>query len=186
MGQYHLIANLDKREVVRPHGLDFGFKQCEHAGFRGSMSDVLYLLLMTSPARGGGDWPFTTSSGAWTGDRVVVLGDYTQDEDLPDTPNAGTLFRVADETWTDISDQVARDLAIVFPSIDPRWDPVGVALDALSIALAAGDTTEAGTQAALAAISHNPHPALLTALAAHPDARVQAKVTAVVADAARA
>lgn len=186
MGQYHLLANLDKHEVVLPRGLDFGFKQREHAGFRGSMSDALYLLLMTSPARGGGDWPFTTSSGAWTGDRVVVLGDYTQDEDLPDIPHAGTLFGIASEDWTDISDRVARDLAIVFPDIDPHWDPVGVALDALSLALAAGDTSEATAQAALAAIAHNPHPALLTALAAHPDARVKAKVTAVVADAAQA
>ena len=186
MGQYHLLANLDRREVVTPRGLGFFSKQREHAGFRGSMSDALYLLQMTSPARGGGDWPFTTSSGAWTGDRVVVLGDYTQDEDLPDIPDAGALFGIASDEWTDISETVARDLAIVFPENDDTWDAVGAALDALSAALACESHTEASTQAALAAISHNPHPALLTALADHPDVRVRERVSEVVSDAAQA
>lgn len=30
MGQYHVLVNLDKQEVVSPHGLGLGLKQYEH------------------------------------------------------------------------------------------------------------------------------------------------------------
>jgi hypothetical protein len=84
MGQYHKLVNLDKQEVVDPHGLGFGSKQHEHTGpFDGSLSDAIYLLVMSSPNRGGGDWASTGGvSGRWCGDRVVVVGDYTEEGDI--------------------------------------------------------------------------------------------------------
>ena len=64
MGQYHRLVNLDAHEWVDPHRLGLGSKQAEHLGaFYGSLADALYLLTMTSPARGGGDLPFTEISG---------------------------------------------------------------------------------------------------------------------------
>lgn len=78
MGQYHKLVNLDKKEFVDPHGLGLGAKQYEHTGaFEGSLSDAMYVLTMSSPASGGGDFPMTDVSGRWCGDRVVILGDYT-------------------------------------------------------------------------------------------------------------
>lgn len=113
MGQYHKLVNLDKREEVISYPLGLGAKQYEQTGFEGSMSDALYLLLMTSPARGGGDWPaFDGLSGRWAGDRVVVLGDYSTDDDLPTYPALGTVW--GEEGWTDISKDVALALAEVF------------------------------------------------------------------------
>ena len=118
MGQYHVLANLDKREVVVPHALGLGLKQREHVGaFYGSLSDALYILTMTSPARGGGDFPQVGISGRWAGDRCVVLGDYTEDSDLSDFPNAGSLYGEAcdsDSGWTDISEIVATGLGTLF------------------------------------------------------------------------
>jgi hypothetical protein len=60
MGQYHVLVNLDKKEIVTPHGLGLGLKQWEHLGeFNGTLADAMYLLVMTSPASGGGDFPST-------------------------------------------------------------------------------------------------------------------------------
>lgn len=118
MGQYHVLANLDKREVVVPHALGLGLKQREHVGaFDGTLADALYILTMTSPARGGGDFDRVSISGRWAGDRCVVLGDYTEDSDLPNVPDAGNLYGDAcgeGSGWTDISEQVANDLGKLF------------------------------------------------------------------------
>jgi len=114
MGQYHRLVNLDKKEIVHPYNLGLGAKQYEHTGENGSLSDALYLLVMTSPARGGGDWEsFPELSGRWVGDRVVVLGDYTDDSDLKQYPNFGQVYNQS-EDWTDISDKVAQALGKVF------------------------------------------------------------------------
>ena len=114
MGQYHKLVNLDKKEQVVSYNLGLGAKQYEQTGCEGSMSDALYLLLMTSPSRGGGDWDeFDDLSGRWVGDRVVVLGDYTGDDDYAEYPNFGKLFHDS-EDWNDISDDVAVALGKVW------------------------------------------------------------------------
>lgn len=115
MGQYHILVNYDKQEVVHPHVIGLGLKQWEHIGFEGgTLSDALYILTMTSPERGGGDLPLTKVSGRWAGDRVMVLGDYTEDSDLPDIENAGLLYATAESDFADISDEVGEALGKVF------------------------------------------------------------------------
>lgn len=114
MGQYHHLVNVDKKEVVNPHGLGLGLKQYEHTGeFNGTLADAMYILMMTSPARGGGDFPQTEISGRWTGDRVLVLGDYTEDSDVPSIPNVGSLYHESDD-YADITDMVAKAFEDVF------------------------------------------------------------------------
>lgn len=114
MGQYHQLVNVDKKEVVHPHELGLGLKQWEHIGnFHGTLADAMYILMMTSPERGGGDLPITEISGRWVGDRVLVVGDYTEDSDVPSIPNAGSLYRESD-SYTDISELVAKAFGVVF------------------------------------------------------------------------
>lgn len=115
MGQYHHLVNVDKKEVVNPHGLGLGLKQYEHTAVNsgGSLADAMYILMMTSPARGGGDFPQTDISGRWAGDRVLVLGDYTEDSDVSSIPNLGSLYRES-EGYTDITDMVAQAFELVF------------------------------------------------------------------------
>ena len=114
MGQYHVLVNYDKKEVVVPHGLGLGLKQYEHTGeYNGTLADAMYLLVMTSPARGGGDFPSTNISSRWAGDRVLVLGDYTEDSDVPSIPNVGSLYAES-ESYTDITDLVAEAFGQVF------------------------------------------------------------------------
>jgi hypothetical protein len=114
MGQYHVLVNLDKKEIVTPHGLGLGLKQYEHIGeFNGTLADAMYILMMTSPARGGGDFPLTDISSRWVGDRVLVLGDYTYDSDVPSIPNAGLLYGESG-SYTDITELVAEAFEQVF------------------------------------------------------------------------
>jgi hypothetical protein len=102
MGQYHILVNLDKREIVHPHDISLGLKQYEHTGFKGSLSDAMYVLVMTSPDSGGGDFPATEISGRWVGDRVVVLGDYTQEHSIPGVEDASTIYSIANATYENI------------------------------------------------------------------------------------
>ena len=86
MGQYHSIYNLDKREVIHPHDIGLGAKQREHTGHTASLSDMMYILTTCSPMRGGGDFVAEVMKdfiGRWTGDRVVVIGDYSEQGDIP-------------------------------------------------------------------------------------------------------
>ena len=112
MGQYHVLVNYDKKEVVEPYGIGLGGKQVEQLGaFKGTIADAMYLLVMTSPARGGGDLPLTGVSGRWAGDRVMIVGDYTEDSDVPSIPNVSKLYN---GDYLDISNQVAEALQIAF------------------------------------------------------------------------
>jgi hypothetical protein len=113
MGQYHYLANLDTKEFVMPSGA----KQYEHTFYNGDLAHAMYLLTMTSPYRGGGDWAETTVSGRWAGDRVVILGDYTVDEDLPDYPYAGMAFNSIIKNGTNITEMVNEALEKVLEKI---------------------------------------------------------------------
>lgn len=92
MGQYWKPVNLDKRECLDPHALGCGLKLLEQAWTPvGTAQAVMLLLTPMSEPRGGGDFPagFGEVIGRWAGDRVVWVGDYSEDDDLPDEPYPG-------------------------------------------------------------------------------------------------
>ena len=116
MGQYHILANWDKKEWVDPHKIGLGLKQGEQIGnFHASMGDILYLLVAISNGRGGGDVPtegLEETLGRWAGDRVLVVGDYSEPSDITTieglTNPAEQIYRACqeedpDSEWTDIS-----------------------------------------------------------------------------------
>lgn len=115
MGQYHVLVNVDKKETVSPHHLGLGLKQWEHLGeFNGTLADALYVLTMTSPARGGGDLPETNISGRWAGDRCFVFGDYTEASDLPEGMFDLVSESKVDKEFTEIGEMVADALGGIF------------------------------------------------------------------------
>ena len=124
MGQYHKAMNLDKMEQVSPYALGLGAKQWEQVACNAGMGEVLYVLLTASPARGGGDldyWEHIT--GRWVGDRVVIVGDYTEDTDIPKSPMpASELY--GSEVFLDISEEVAEAIGAIFgyEYVGSRWE----------------------------------------------------------------
>ncbi|MEM7117576.1 MAG: hypothetical protein AAF614_34405 [Chloroflexota bacterium] len=97
MGQYYLIANLDRREYLNPLKSGDGLKLREF-GFSayGTMS-ALALLLAKSSGTGGGDFE-SEMTGAWAGNRIVIIGDYDE---------SGLFQQVSDE-YADISLDLVR------------------------------------------------------------------------------
>jgi len=126
MGQYHKLVNVDRKEYVDPHSIGLGVKQWEHQShpdfpIAGSLSDVLYILTMTSPARGGGDMPPSEISGRWVADRVMVLGDYTENDDIPliitykgEELENRALYHYVDEHYTEIGEQVREAMTAIY------------------------------------------------------------------------
>lgn len=86
MGQYWKPVNLDKREFIDPHKLDCGLKLWEQIANPGVGRALVVLLAVMPKPRGGGDLKQNPFIGRWAGDRVVLVGDYSIDEDMPDSP----------------------------------------------------------------------------------------------------
>lgn len=102
MGQYHMAVNLDKREFLYSHEVGDGLKLMEQAmSGPGGIGSALILLLAVSngeTGRGGGDFHvagFGDVIGRWGGDRIAIVGDYAEDEDLdlrPSDPPASAIY----------------------------------------------------------------------------------------------
>ena len=118
MGQYHKVVNIDAKEFVNPYEVGLLGKHHEQIGFTGSMSDIIYLLLIAQGdmPRGSGDasTPRRDSIiGRWCGDRVVVVGDYYTDPE--DDPLYKDLYNVdEDKEYTNVSEEVRHMLKGVF------------------------------------------------------------------------
>lgn len=119
MGQYHLAVNLDKREFLNPHGLGDGLKLWEQAGNgEGGVGSALIALLACSNGRGGGDFQEENDTagviGRWAGDRIAIIGDYAEPEDLAPEHRAELIYAACRgkpaegmEPFRDISEEVA-------------------------------------------------------------------------------
>lgn len=118
MGQYWIPVNLDKHEYIIPHSLGCGLKlreqiRCQYVG-----AALILLLAAHKEQRGGGDpdvdYPAARQViGRWVGDRVILVGDYAEDDDfdIPDLPvSLGKLYSTAQTSFTDISEPVAEVL----------------------------------------------------------------------------
>ena len=108
MGQYWKPVNLDKKEFLHAHALGDGLKLCEIAFSSNGVAAALVMLLAPLPERrGGGDPESHPLLGRWAGDRIVMVGDYSESADFPGCPvDFGALYDSAD--YTDIS-ALARD-----------------------------------------------------------------------------
>jgi len=104
MGQYWKVINIDKREFIHPHKLGSGLKLWEIIANNnpGVGAALVILCAAHREARGGGDLGMTSevskrTIGRWAGDRVVVVGDYAEDADLPSVPSFGKLYSLTSE-----------------------------------------------------------------------------------------
>jgi hypothetical protein len=108
MGQYHFVLNLDKKEYLHPHRLGDGLKLMEFGLSAGGTMTALGLLLAGCAINEPED--LVTQSphlGAWAGDRLAIIGDYAEANDLPDEDAAELYNQIfgekADGSWTDRS-----------------------------------------------------------------------------------
>jgi len=111
VGQYHLCCNLDRKEWLDPHRLGDGLKLWEQGASQGGTLNALHALLAISNGKGKGGGDYITDHpefvGRWGGDRIAVVGDYTEANDLPGADYAEYIFERCSngsDGWTDISD----------------------------------------------------------------------------------
>lgn len=71
MGQYHSVINLDKRAGYSPRSLGSFVKAAEQGE---SLTPGAALLLLLSDPNG------------WGGERIAIVGDYAEDDDITDSP----------------------------------------------------------------------------------------------------
>jgi len=105
MGQYHILVNLTKKQFVSPGGLGRGNKQVEHID---RMGTAMYLLTAVPICRGGGDMMPDDKDllfiGSWLGDRIAIVGDYSQDSDLPSFPGFGNIYKQCSDQYDPLYD----------------------------------------------------------------------------------
>lgn len=113
MGQYHYVVNLDKKQFLHPHKFDDGLKLMEFGLSGGGTMTGLAILLGCSSregGRGGGDFHLDRERivGSWAGDRIAIVGDYAEDDDLAPEHQASTIYDRCGEPdgFTDISEVV--------------------------------------------------------------------------------
>jgi len=95
MGQYHHPVCIDAEEGLDPAGMDSGLKEGEQGFNRPSTPAAIVALVCAR----GGNMPADCSQspliGRWAGKRVLVQGDYAEDDDIPGWkgPRLSKLYR---------------------------------------------------------------------------------------------
>lgn len=103
MGQYHYVCNLSRREYLDPLALGDGLKLAEFSNSTGGTLLAMAGLLATSNHGSFGDLPLGDAEdpwlrdrdlipptvtgqmyGRWAGDRIAVIGDYWNHDELDD------------------------------------------------------------------------------------------------------
>jgi hypothetical protein len=121
MGQYYYIVNITNKQYIHPHRFGDGLKLLEFGCSGNGTMTALALLLADGNGRGGGDLRSDDPIiGSWAGDRIVVTGDYADEENFleeteirawrdrsgaPDNEKPN-LQAVAGELYEDISAKV--------------------------------------------------------------------------------
>jgi hypothetical protein len=95
MGRYHHPVCIEAEEGLNPAGMDSGAKEGEQGFSRPSTPNAIVALVCAR----GGNMPADCSQspliGRWAGKRVVVQGDYAEDNDIPGWkgPRLSKLYR---------------------------------------------------------------------------------------------
>ena len=111
MGQYYVIVNLDKREYLYPHRCGDGLKLLEFGSSAGGTMTALAVLLADGNGRGGGDLHSTNRIiGSWSGDRIVIAGDYADPGRFTGDPSE-TSTDLAESEFEEVSRKVLRAMA---------------------------------------------------------------------------
>lgn len=104
MGQYHICVSLSKREFLNPHRLGDGLKLWEQGASQGGTLNAIHAVLAVSNGRGGGDYIESDFVGRWGGDRIAIIGDYSEVDDIPGEENAKHIYNACGITEKDIEE----------------------------------------------------------------------------------
>lgn len=112
MGQYYIIANVDKKQYLKPCDFDCGDKLIEFIYSDSNMFPALCLLLADGNGRGGGDFRTLKEDtdsliGSWAGDRIVIAGDYADKGKFVDDKDKN-VYKLAVDKYENISKKILK------------------------------------------------------------------------------
>jgi hypothetical protein len=106
MGQYYKIVNIKKKQYISPYIFGDGSKLMEFSMSANGVLSGLSILLADGNGRGGGDLHSENDIvGSWTGDNIVIAGDYADTGKFVKEPEQN-LYEVASSEGEDISVKV--------------------------------------------------------------------------------
>jgi len=106
MGQYYKIVNIKKKQYISPHTFGDGSKLMEFSMSANGVLAGLAILLADGNGKGGGDLNSNNPIvGSWSGDNIVIAGDYADDGKWVKETDTN-LYAVASEQGEDISIKV--------------------------------------------------------------------------------
>lgn len=99
MGQYYKIVNADQRQFMHPHHMGAGLKAIEIVT-SWSVPAALVGLIAVDPNNQPADLANNKDTGRWAGDRILLIGDYAENTDLPgwDGPPLSELYGLCDNS----------------------------------------------------------------------------------------
>jgi hypothetical protein len=83
MGQYHNIVSATANEYLDPHALGCGLKMLEQGLTYAGTRAALIAMISRSPGNQPADLGYSPMIGRWAGHRILGIGDYAEDEDIP-------------------------------------------------------------------------------------------------------
>jgi hypothetical protein len=134
LGQYYLVANMDRKEFLAPDQFGEGIKLLAFGlGSGGTMTGLAILLAPSEGRRfliatrhGVIERPTHPIIGRWAGQRIAIIGDYLMPDHAPeiDIPGEqGDLYFSIDaqeDGWVDISEHVIATMESVYGITDVR------------------------------------------------------------------
>ena len=110
MGQYYKIVNIKKKQYITPHTFGDGSKLMEFSMSANGVLAGLAILLADGNGRGGGDLHSENDIvGSWSGDNIVIAGDYADDGKFVKDADKN-LYHIASIEGEDISIKVLEAL----------------------------------------------------------------------------
>ena len=110
MGQYYKIVNIKKKQYISPHTFGDGSKLMEFSMSANGVLAGLAILLADGNGRGGGDLHSENDIvGSWSGDNIVIAGDYADDGKFVKDADKN-LYHIASIEGEDISIKVLEAL----------------------------------------------------------------------------
>ena len=111
MGEYYIICNFEKREVLNPEVFDCAHKPgdfIECTPRKGILHGLMHLLSLSGSIAGTKRRESDHLFGRWAGDRIAIIGDYYNDTIAGVAWDQEAYCRVSDaqDDWVDISEHV--------------------------------------------------------------------------------
>ena len=104
MGQYYKIVNIKKKQYITPHTFGDGAKLMEFSMSANGVLAGLAILLADGNGRGGGDLHSENDIvGSWSGDNIVVAGDYADE---------GKFVKEADRNLYNVASNEGEDISV--------------------------------------------------------------------------